>query len=216
MANLSTWLLAFMGVIYLVELLSPQFVAAFEFNPYYAISQPWRFVTSMFLHDPNDIFHIIFNGYALIMFGSLLERKVDRREYMIIFFGSGLVGGLLYYLTTLSPYAPLCSAADGTTIICSALGASGAIYGILGAVAMLLPDLEIFFFFFPMKMRYAVIFWLVLTFLGTFNVSSGIADAAHFGGLIFGIVYGWFLARAPPPLLHDTWGPAQIPPNFVQ
>ncbi len=207
MANLSTYLLAFMGLVYLIELVSPAFTEAFIFDPSLALTQPWRFVTSMFLHDPTSFLHIFFNGYALFMFGSLLERKVSRRDYLIIFFGAGLLGGLLYYATYLIGIIPPIPA----------LGASGAIYGILGAVAMLLPDLQIFMFFFPMKMRYAVIFWLVLTFIGAFDVSSGVADAAHLGGLLFGIGYGWALVRRPPEFVQPTWEwHQQAPPVFQE
>jgi rhomboid family protein len=201
MANLSTLLLGVMGVMFMLQLVFPPVTDALIFDPSVALSQPWRFLTSMFLHG--SFLHIFFNGYALFMFGSLLERKVSSRDYLIIFFGAGLLGGILYYATYLLGIIPPIPA----------LGASGAIYGILGAVGVMLPDLQIFVFFFPMKMKYAIIFFLVLTFIGAFDVSSGVADAAHFGGLIFGLAYGWYLTRRPPPPFQsDSWGWVSGPP----
>ncbi|MFZ5500690.1 MAG: rhomboid family intramembrane serine protease, partial [Candidatus Micrarchaeota archaeon] len=125
------------------------------------------------------------NGYALFMFGSLLERQISRNEYLAIYFGAGLVGASLYYMTYIIGIIPPIPA----------LGASGAIYGILGATAILLPDLRIFFWFFPMNIRHAAILWVALEFLGTFDISSGVASAAHLGGLLFGIALAWAIKR---------------------
>ena len=164
-----------------------------DFDPLVALTQPWRFVTSMFLHG--SVMHIFFNAYALFIFGSILERKVSSKDYLIIFFGAGLIGGFLYYLTYVLGIIPPIPA----------LGASGAIYGILGAVAVLIPDLVIFFWFFPMKIRYAAILWVVLEFMGTFDITSGVASAAHLGGLLFGIAYAWFLSRREPEFHPQAW-----------
>jgi len=202
MANISTYLLAIMGGMFLLQMVSPAVTDAFVFDPYLAWTEPWRFVTSMFLHA--DIMHIFFNAYALFMFGSILESRISRRDYLTIFFGAGLIGGLVYYLTTLGPWPPLCLSGDAI-VFCQALGASGAIYGILGAVAVLLPDMRIFMMFFPMKMRYAAILWVALEFLGTFDQGSGIGSAAHLGGLVFGIIYAWYISRKPPEYQPQSW-----------
>jgi uncharacterized protein len=204
MANISTLLLGVMGVAFVFQLMSPAFTEAFIFNPYVAFTEPWRFVTSIFLHDPYSIMHIFFNAYAIFAFGTILETRISARDYLAIFFGAGLIGGLLYYLTTLSPWPPLCS--DGTAIVlCSALGASGAIYGILGAVAVLLPDMRIFFMFFPLRMREAAFLWVILEFLGIFNQGSGVGNAAHLGGLLFGLAYGWLLSRREGEFQPQSW-----------
>lgn len=191
--NLSAKLLAIMLIFFIIQMIFPTFTNMFIFVPFIAFSEPWRFFTSIFLHS--DLMHIFFNGYALFMFGSLLERKVSQKNYLVLFLGAGLIGSILYYITTLSPWPPLCSSPFGGVWACPALGASGAIYGILGAVAMLLPDVVIYMWFFPMRMRYAAILWFLIEFAGTFNQSSGIASAAHLGGLIFGLIYGWYLSR---------------------
>ncbi len=197
MANISTYLLAAIGLFFVLQLIIPPFTDAFIFDPLLAFSEPWRFLTSMFLHG--SMTHIFFNAYALFVFGSVLETQVGRRDYLAIYFGAGLLGGFLYFMTyvlgIIPPYP--------------ALGASGAIYGILGAVAIMLPDMRIFFWFFPMKMRHAAILWVVFEFLGTFNIASGIASAAHLGGLIFGLAYAWYLKnRSMPeeyPVYPESW-----------
>jgi hypothetical protein len=167
--------------VFLVQLSSDAFTDLFIFDPLTATSEPWRFLTSMFLHG--DITHIFFNGYALFIFGSVLERRIGLKDYLIIYFGAGFLGGLLYYITYLLGIIPPIPA----------LGASGAIYGILGAVAILVPNLTVFMWFVPMPIRYAAIAWFAIEFLGTFDVSSGIASAAHLGGLIFGLAYAWLI-----------------------
>ena len=196
MTNLSTYLLIIIGIVFIFQLMSPDVTAAFLFIPVIALSEPWRFVTSMFLHSTGGFVHIFFNAYALFLFGSILERKISQKDYLIIFFGAGLMGGILYYLMALTPFAPLCMAPGGGTWPCPALGASGAIYGLLGAVAVLMPEMRIFVMFFPMKMRYAAILWFLIAFFGTlFSGGGGTAHAGHLGGLVVGLAYGWYLKK---------------------
>lgn len=203
MANLSTTLLMIIGIVFILQAVSDEVNYLFIFIPTIALSEPWRFVSSMFLHG--GLMHLFFNAYALFLFGSILERKVTKKEYLVIFFGAGLLGGLLYYLTIFTPFAPMCDDGFGGTWPCPAWGASGAVFGILGAVAVLLPNMRIFVWFIPMSMRQAAVFWIVLEFLGTFNPDSGIASAAHLGGLFFGLAYAWYLKNKPQEFYHDPW-----------
>jgi uncharacterized protein len=125
--------------------------------------------------------HLLFNMFALFLFGTILERNVGKIEFFKIFIFGGIIGSLIYYLTIVTGIIPPIPA----------LGASGGVYAILGALAILTPNLTIFLFFIPMKMKNAVIVWIVLEFLGMFNTMSGIASAAHLGGLIFGLLYAY-------------------------
>jgi len=197
MANLSTYLLAIIGIVFVLQLVTGindgPVTVSFIFDPLLAFSEPWRFISSIFLHG--SLTHIFFNAYALYMFGSVLETQVSKKDYLVIFFGAGLLGGLLYYSTYLLGIIPPIPA----------LGASGAIYGILGAVAILLPDLRIFMFFFPMRMREAAFVWIFLELIGTFDITSGIASAAHLGGLIFGLAYAWNLKRRFRSEPQSSW-----------
>jgi hypothetical protein len=193
MSSLSTYLLAVIAVMFLLQLFLPSVEELFIFDPKLALAQPWRFLTSIFLHG--GLLHIFFNSYALFMFGSILESRISGRDYLAIFFGAGLTGSLLYFATYLAGIIPPIPA----------LGASGAIYGILGAVAIVLPDMRIFMWFFPMKMKHAAIFWVALETLGTFDISSGIASAAHLGGLIFGLAYAFILTRGQKEHRAQSW-----------
>lgn len=197
MANLSTTLLMVIGGLFILQLLTGGIYGPVTelmiFVPSFALLEPWRIITSMFIHY--DLMHLFFNAYALFLFGSILERKVSKKEYLILYFGAGLIGGLAYYVTYLLGIIP----------DIPALGASGAIFGILGAVAVLLPNLRIFVWFIPMSMRQAAIFWFVLELFGSFNTASGIASAAHLGGLIFGLAFAWSIRNRPMDAYEDPW-----------
>ncbi|MEM4295505.1 MAG: rhomboid family intramembrane serine protease, partial [Candidatus Anstonellales archaeon] len=136
-----------------------------------------------FLHA--GFLHLFLNLYAFILFGSILEKRVGPIEIIKIFLLSGISGSLFYYLATLlniNPGLP-------------ALGASGAVFGIMGATAVFFPNLVIFIWFMPMRMKQAVIFWFILEFLSTFNINSGIASAAHLGGLVIGYLYAKYIIK---------------------
>lgn len=181
MVKVTHFLLLTLGFIFLLQMVFPFIENLFIFVPSLAFSEPWRFISSMFLHA--DLTHLFFNCYALFMFGSILESRVTKTQFLSIYFISGLAGGLLYLLTI---YLGIINPSP-------ALGASGAIYGILGAVAVLLPELTIFVWFFPMKMKYAAIFWALIEFAGSFNRYSGIGSAAHLGGLLIGALIALYL-----------------------
>lgn len=181
--NVSTALLAIIGIAFLFQMASPSFTEAFIFAPLLAMQEPWRFITSMFLHG--GITHLFFNGLALLLFGSVVERRIGPTQFIILYFVSGLIGGLAYYSTYLL----------GIIDPIPALGASGAIFGLLGAAAIMFPDMRIYVYFIPMKTKHAAVLFVFLEFFGAFNTASGIASAAHLGGLLFGLAYAWFLNR---------------------
>lgn len=180
---ISVYILAILGIVFILQGMYEPLTQLFYLDPSRALSEPWLFFTSMFLHG--GIKHLFFNGYALFLFGTILESRISKREFLIVYLGAGLIGGLVYYLTYVL----------GIIESVPALGASAAIYGVLGAVAMLLPNLRIFLWFFPMRMREAVVFWVIIEFLGTFDTNSGIASAGHLGGLIFGLFYAYFFLK---------------------
>ena len=153
---------------------------------------PWSFITSIFLHG--SIAHIFFNGFALFMFGPYLERQIGTRDFILFFLAAGIIGNACYVLAILAGIIPSAPA----------LGASGAIYGILGALSILLPSLVVYIYFVPMPIRYATILWLALETIGTFNPNSGIASVAHLGGLLFGIAYGFYYKNK---IKRDVVGP---------
>ncbi len=173
------YLLITIGIVFLLQTFIEELTPLFYFDPYLALQQPWRFLTSIFLHA--NLTHLFFNAYALYLFGKPVVREIGEKEFLKIFILTGLSGSIGYYITFLL----------GLTTN-PALGASGAIFGIMGVASMLFPNSKIIMFpvFFPVSLRTASVIWIVIEFLGVFNPSSGIASAAHLGGLFLGLYYG--------------------------
>ena len=138
----------------------------------------WQLVTYMFLHG--GIFHILFNMLALWMFGRELEQTWGTRNFLRFFFFCGIGAGVCIVLLSYLFGNP-----NSIT-----LGASGAIYGILIASAILWPDRIVYFqMLFPLKMKYMVMIYGAIAFLGTTNINSGVSDIGHLGGLLCGWIY---------------------------
>jgi hypothetical protein len=148
-------------------------------NPSGVIYMPWQLITSVFLHV--NFGHWFWNMIVLFFFGSELERRVGGRVFLTIFILAGLVGNLAYlayaYLT--NQYIP-------------ALGASGAIYGVLGTLAVIAPEIRVLFFFLiPMNIRTLIlIFAAVDVLLIPYSMIDRVARVAHLGGLFVGLYYG--------------------------
>ncbi|OYT42613.1 MAG: rhomboid family intramembrane serine protease [Candidatus Aenigmarchaeota archaeon ex4484_224] len=177
--SITNKLLILMIIVFTLELIFPNIEDNFSLIPALSIFEPWRFITSIFLHA--DFFHIFWNGFALLMFGNFLEARISKKDYILLFFVSGIFGNILFYL-----FNPNSSV--------HALGASGAIFGILGCLGILYPNLTVYFGLAPMPMIFAVIIWGVISFFGIF-IPSYIAHEAHLGGLIIGIIYGIYLRK---------------------
>lgn len=138
----------------------------------------WELATYMFLHG--GIFHIAFNMFALWIFGVQLEQALGTRRFLNFYFFCGIGAGVCVVAGEYLFGNP------GRLTI----GSSGAIYGVLMASALLWPMQEVLFFFlFPIQMRYYVMIVAAIAFLGTFTPSSGVSDVAHLSGLGFGYIY---------------------------
>ena len=147
------------------------------FFPAVAFQAPWMFITSIFLHANFE--HLFFNMIALFFFGSSLENRIGKRLFFLLFFISGIVGNIGYFITTTNPSTP-------------AIGASGAVYGIMGALATLAPFMMVYIYgFLPLPMIAAAILWAVMDLAGLFT-PSGIAHGAHLGGMFFGVAFGLY------------------------
>ena len=166
------------ALIYLLEFFTPIW-DSFAFVPANLLTQPWTLITSIFLHAGID--HLFFNMFALFIFGVYLEPRVSTKQYLFIFFTAGILGNMAYWLT--SPYGAI-----------PAVGASGAIYGIMAMLAVLYPGLVVYVGFAPMPMIFAAVLWFVLEFTGLF-VPSDIAHQAHIAGLLAGVAYGLYIRR---------------------
>lgn len=136
----------------------------------------WQPVTYMFLHG--GLFHILFNMFVLWMFGCEIERTWGIREFVKYYFITGAGAGLFAFLLSFNSNVPT-------------IGASGAIFGILVAFALMFPDRLIYLYFLiPIKAKYLVAFFAVIEFLASFrHTSDGIGHFAHLGGMIVGYIY---------------------------
>ncbi len=178
--RLTLLLVAANVIVFFLQLSFPQYFDQFAFTPALALEQPWTFITSMFMHG--DFTHLFFNMFVLLMFGIALEGRVGVTRFLFIYFLAGIIGSLGYMVTATDSFRP-------------AVGASGAIYGVLGTLAILMPATMIWVGgFFPMPMAVAVLFWALSDFFGLF-APSGIAHGAHLGGLFVGLIYGFIMRR---------------------
>ena len=143
----------------------------------------WQPLTSIFLHYPFVPLHLIVNMIGLWSFGSLLERHIGTFYFLALFILSGLSGSLFVISI---PY--LFSNYQMLTSI--TVGASGALFGLLGAVAVLYPRSRLLLLFFPIQARTAALLVGVGSFLLIlFDNSSIISHTGHLGGLLGGFLY---------------------------
>jgi membrane associated rhomboid family serine protease len=147
----------------------------------------WQLGTYIFLHDTRNITHILFNMLGLWMFGSELEQMWGPRRFLKFFFICGVGAGILMVL--LSPSDPRMT-----------IGASGSVYGVLLAFAMLFPNRIIYYIIFPIPAKYFAMIMGGMAFFSSMSASSGgIAHVAHLGGMLCGFLYmkkaGWSRGR---------------------
>lgn len=160
-------------IIFLIQLIFKNFTSLFLLTSE-GFFQPWRFLTAIFLHG--SLTHILFNSFALLFFGSILEKFIGGKRFLIVFFITGILANLI-----------------SVNFYSSSLGASGAIFGIIGTLVIIRPTLTVWAFGLPMPMFVAGIIWTVGDFIGLF-VPSNVGNIAHLSGMFFGLVFG-FLYR---------------------
>ena len=156
--------------------------------------QIWRLVTCGFCHDRHSIWHLLINMIFVFWFGRRLEQLYGSREFTAFYFTALLVASFAFMALDLY---------TSTTV--PAIGASGAVWGIVALYAMLYPYEQIYIYFlFPVQIRIlALIYFLfdlhpVLLSLAGERYSSGVGHAAHVGGAVFGFLYWkfqWRLSR---------------------
>jgi membrane associated rhomboid family serine protease len=156
---------------------------------------PWQLITYQFMHA--DFMHILFNMFfGLWMFGMEVEHVMGSRKFLLFYLTCGVVAGLSQLL--LAPMLETSSVVDRFGMGVPTVGASGAVYGVMVAFAMMFPDRYIFLYFLvPVKAKYFVAGLIVL---GIFLVGdqSGVANLAHLGGALAGYVYLLFSGRRYP------------------
>lgn len=137
--------------------------------------KPYQLVTHMFAHSPQNYFHIIFNMYALWLFGSALEKLWGPKRFLIFYFICGLAAGV----------SQMFLVKQG-----AAIGASGAIMGLLAAFAYTFPNIQFYILPipFPIKAKYLAIIYAAIDIFGGFSGGGNVAHFAHLGGLVMGLI----------------------------
>lgn len=145
------------------------------------ITHFWTLFTYMFLHV--DIWHLISNMLWLWFLGRVFSDLIGNKKLMFVYIAGGLAGGITYLITSASieslQYSVL-------------LGASGSVMAIVVAAAVVAPDYKVYPFGIPLALKWLALISFILTTVLDLSVNTG-GKAAHIGGAIFGLLYGYSL-----------------------
>lgn len=185
-------------IVFIATLINENFMVV-NFAMFYPASpffKPWQILTHMFMHG--GFWHIFFNMYSLLMFGSILERSLGPKKFLIFYFVTGLGAVALHtgveWMQARVFIANSAAQAYQQLLVTPTLGASGAIYGVLIGFAMLYPQARLTLIFPPIPMTakwLVIIFAAIELFSGINGIQDGVAHFAHLGGMLF----GWLLIR---------------------
>ena len=160
------------------------------FYPASPLFRWWQPLTHMFMHG--GFWHILFNMYTLVMFGMVVERVLGTNKFLILYFVTGFGAVALH---TGVEWLQVQSLTDSAALIdlyrTPMVGASGAIYGVLVAFAMLYPEARMTLIFPPVTLdaKWMVTIFIVIELLtGITGTQVGIAHFAHLGGALFGFL----------------------------
>jgi membrane associated rhomboid family serine protease len=150
---------------------------AWVLDPRHIASQPWRLITAVFLHSTTFVPHLLFNMYALFIFGPALERFLGRARYLALYLIGGVGGSLgvvLLYQLAVTTGGSSATWLGGLLAPSTALGASGAIFALMGALLVLRK---------AMGLQLTQILIVVGINVAFGFIARGIAWEAHLGGL---------------------------------
>lgn len=194
LAFIATFVLERSGID-LTRLFGLHFFLASEFHIY-------QFITYMFLHG--GFTHILFNMFALWMFGSVIERVWGPKKFLFYYIVCGVGAGFIQELVQYANYSMEGLAAyqyvsaggvqmttDAYINMWTTIGASGAVYGILLAFGMIFPNERLFIipFPFPIKAKWLIMGYIAIELFSAMSgPGDGIAHMAHLGGMLFGFL----------------------------
>lgn len=168
------------AVFFLMFFTGPDFIENYALSQSTYMRKPWTLITSMFIHGSFN--HILFNMFSLYFFGLYLGSLIGEKKLLQIYFLGGIVGGLFFVY-----------ASDPRTY---AVGASGAIFALGAALAILRPNMMVFAFPIPIPMPlWMVVFGLMV--IMSFIVPNT-AWQGHLGGLFVGAIAGYLHKRRQP------------------
>lgn len=150
-----------------------------------AYEKPWTFITSMFMHT--SISHLLGNMIFLFILGGIVENAIGIRRYLLIYFSAGIFGGMIMVYMASTGFI-----SDNVPV----LGASGAIFGILAAAAILRPMQIIYIDFIPLPLIVVGLLYIGLqVYYILMGGEAGVANGAHLGGAIVGIIAAIYLRK---------------------
>ncbi|MGF7218536.1 membrane associated rhomboid family serine protease [Spirosoma lacussanchae] len=146
------------------------------------LHKPWTLFTYFFAHD--EIFHILYNMLFLYWFGRLIDEYLGNRRLIGLYFMGGIAGGLLYLLMyNTVPYF------QNQSDTARMLGASAAAFSVAVGAATLLPNYTFHLLFFgPVRIKYIVFFFIILSVAQSAGSNAG-GNLAHLGGALMGFMY---------------------------
>jgi membrane associated rhomboid family serine protease len=163
-------------LLFIATIIAPKLIFLLGLQPAGFLDRPWTIVTNLFIHG--GLWHIIANMLTLYFFGTYLSRLVGMSKFLMVYFCGGILGNILFILLA-APFSV-------------GIGASGAIFALGGALAMMRPKLRVFVFPIPVPLP----LWSAV--IGGFLIISfipHIAWQAHLGGLVFGLIAGYFFRK---------------------
>lgn len=166
----SLWIALICIIVFILQLIISSFTDYFVLNSSALSGEVWRFLTSIFLHG--SISHLILNMFALVLFGFILESLIGSNRFFAVFLASGIIANIISVF-----FYP------------SSLGASGAIYGVLGVLVIIKPKMVVWLYYLPMPLFIAAIIWVLVDLYGIAN-PSGVANIAHLAGIAVGFAFG--------------------------
>jgi len=166
-------------LVFIFTLIKPEVVYFLALTPAYFLQEPWTIITNLFVHG--GIGHIIVNMISLYFLGSFVLRLVGEKRFLVVYFLGGIIGNIFFYVF----YAFL------EPLDVTGLGASGAIFALGGALAIMAPRLPVFMFFIPVP----VPLWIAIVVFLLISFMPGIAWQAHLGGLLLGLAAGYYFKR---------------------
>tara|TARA_Y100000310_G_C20641846_1_gene794384 strand:- start:759 stop:1472 length:714 start_codon:yes stop_codon:yes gene_type:complete len=205
----AVWLSVAMVAIFVLQLVLPGFTEFFVLNGEALEGDVWRFVSAVFLHG--GLGHLVYNLFALLLFGGILESQIGSRKFLWLFLATGVLANVF-----------------SVGFYSSSLGASGAIFGVIGALVVLRPGMTVWAFGMPMPMLLAGLFWAGGDVIGAAAYFSGnpldnTGNLAHLSGMFFGVLGGfWFrglrekvrrrgnVSVRIDPKGHGNYGPLEI------
>ena len=173
------WIIGINFLLFIASAIFNELVYILGLAPALLWERPWTILTNIFIHA--SFGHILGNMITLFFFGRALTMLVGKNKFLLVYFGGGILGNIFYIL--LAPPLSI------------AVGASGAVFAIAGALVVMMPNLKVLVYFIvPMPLWVVVILFFGLWSIPGF-VSPNIAWQAHLGGLILGLIAGYFFKR---------------------